>query len=146
MKVLIQLALIAVVVVVVFRLTTARGARTQAIRRLGIFAFAAFAVYSILFPRVWEAIAHLVGVGRGTDMVLYALVIAFLGYMMSTHLRFRDNEVRFTRLARRIAIDEAARRHPDVASRGGDRLGATVLRPQDDRDPDHEADPTDDAR
>lgn len=147
MKALIQLALIAAVVVVLLRMTTARGARTQAIRRLGMFAFAAFAVYSIIFPSVWVGLARAVGVGRGTDLVLYILVIAFLGYMMSTHLRFRETDVRFTRLSRRIALDEAAARHPEVASRPQGQPGATVMRPEDMTDvPDSEAGPTDDAR
>lgn len=147
MKALIQLALIAAVVVVLLRMTTARGARTQAIRRLGMFAFAAFAVYSIIFPSVWVGLARAVGVGRGTDLVLYILVIAFLGYMMSTHLRFREMDVRFTRLSRRIALDEAAARHPEVASGQPGQPGDTVMRPEDMTDvPDPEATRTDDAR
>lgn len=105
--VLIQIVLIAVVMAVVARLFRSRGARAQAIRRLGLLLFAAFAVVSILFPAVWNRIAHLVGVGRGTDMVLYALVVAFLSYTVTTYLRFRDLEVRYTRLARRLALDEA---------------------------------------
>ncbi|MCH8612306.1 DUF2304 domain-containing protein [Arsenicicoccus dermatophilus] len=161
MRSLIQLALIAAVVAVVFRLTTARGARTQAIRRLGMMAFGAFAVWSILVPGVWTRVARFVGVGRGTDLLLYSLVVAFLAYVVSTQLRFREFDVRFTRLARRVALDEATRRHPEVAGGGRavaeDRHGAipsstpaataaTVMRPQDDNDPDHEAPTAHDAR
>ncbi|WP_082177067.1 DUF2304 domain-containing protein [Arsenicicoccus sp. oral taxon 190] len=138
MKALIQLALSLAVLVVVLRLVTARGARTQAIRRLGLMAFAAFAVFSILYPRVWTWVARQVGVGRGTDLVLYVLVIGFLGYMVSTQLRFRELEVRLTRLSRRIALDEALQRHPEVASGGSRQPDATVMRPEDDPD---DADP-----
>src|SRR6185503_11789310 len=105
--VLIQLLLIVVVIVVALRLLRDRGARTQAVRRLGLTLFAAFAVWSILFPTVWNHIARLVGVGRGTDMVLYALVVAFLSFTLTTYVRFRDFEARYTRLARRLALDEA---------------------------------------
>ncbi len=131
--VLIQVLLIAVVVVVAARLFRSGGARSQAVRRLGLLLFAGFAVFSILVPGVWNRIAQLVGVGRGTDMVLYALVVAFLSYVVTTYLRFRDFEVRYTRLARRLALDEAARdfprggkRSPDGPS-GGGRDGGDVL-------------------
>ena len=107
--VLIQVVLIIVVLAVVARLFRSNGARAQAIRRLGLLLFAAFAVVSILIPDVWNRIAHLVGVGRGTDMVLYALVVAFLSFTVTTYLRFRGLETNYTRLARRIALSEAPR-------------------------------------
>ena len=110
--VLIQLVLIVVVVLVAARLLRGRGARTQAVRRLGLVLFAALAVWSILFPTVWNHIAELVGVGRGTDMVLYALVVAFLSFTLTTYLRFRDFEARYTKLARRLALDESGPPHP----------------------------------
>jgi small membrane protein len=105
--VLIQLVLIVVVVLIAVRLLRDRGARTQAVRRLGLLLFAAFAVWSILFPSVWNQIAKVVGVGRGTDMVLYALVVAFLSFTLTTYVRFREFEARYTKLARRLALDEA---------------------------------------
>ena len=105
--VLIQLVLIVVVIITAARLLRDRGARTQAVRRLGLLLFAAFAVWSILFPSVWNHIARLVGVGRGTDMVLYALVVAFLSFTLTTYVRFREFEARYTKLARRLALDEA---------------------------------------
>jgi hypothetical protein len=107
-QLLIQVLLIAVVIAVVARLFRSRGARAQAIRRLGLLLFAAFAIVSILFPDVWNRIARMLGVGRGTDMVLYALVVAFLSFTVTTYLRFRDLETRYTKLARRLALDETA--------------------------------------
>jgi hypothetical protein len=110
MKVLlIQIVLIAVVAVVVTTLFRSRGARSQAIRRIGLVLFGLFAAVSIIFPTVWNRIAGLLGVGRGTDMVLYALVVAFLSYVVTSYLRFRDLETRYTKLARRVALDEAGR-------------------------------------
>jgi len=105
--VLIQLVLILVVILVAARLLRGRGARTQAVRRLGLILFAALAVWSILVPSTWNRLAKLVGVGRGTDMVLYALVVAFLSFTVTTYVRFREFEARYTKLARRVALDEA---------------------------------------
>ena len=95
--VLIQLLLIVVVILTAVRLLRDRGARTQAVRRLGLMLFAAVAIWSILFPSVWNHFAKLVGVGRGTDMVLYALVVAFLSFTLTTYVRFREFETRYTK-------------------------------------------------
>jgi hypothetical protein len=119
--VLIQLVLIVVVIYVAARLLRGRGARTQAARRLGLLIFAALAVWSILFPTVWNRFAKLVGVGRGTDMVLYALVVAFLSFTLTTYVRFREFEARYTKMARRLALDEA----------GPARASATGAEPQE---------------
>ena len=110
--VLIQLVLIVTVVVVAARLLRGRGARTQAVRRLGLVVFAALAAWSILYPSVVTRFARLVGVGRGTDMVLYALVVAFLSFTLTTFVRFHDFETRYTKLARRLALDEAGPPRP----------------------------------
>jgi hypothetical protein len=121
---LIQVLLILVVIAVVARLFRSRGARSQAIRRLGLLLFAGFAVVSILFPAVWNRIATIVGVGRGTDMVLYALVVAFLSFTVTTYLRFREIETRYTKLARRLALDEAERDYPSPGSPATGPTGA----------------------
>ncbi len=110
--VLIQVVLIVVVLGVAARLFRSRGERSQAVRRLGLVLFAAFAVVSILLPDVWNRIATFVGVSRGTDVVLYGLVVAFLSFTVTTYLRFREMETRYTRLARRIALDEAGATFP----------------------------------
>ena len=40
------------------------------------------------------------GVGRGTDLVLYLLVMGFGFFAISTYLRFKEMELRYARLAR----------------------------------------------
>jgi hypothetical protein len=99
------------------------GARHQAIRRLLLLAFVGAAVLSIVFPQLLSRAATLFGIGRGTDLVLYGLVVAFLGVLATTARRFRELEMRLTRLARRLAIDEVPT--PDTLRRaretGADR-------------------------
>ena len=75
---------------------------------LGLFVLV-FAV-AVVFPDTLTAVANVLGVGRGADLLLYALVVAFFFVALNTYLKFRDLELRNTRLARRIAIMEAARR------------------------------------
>ncbi len=117
---LIQVLLIAVVVFVAARLFRSPGERSQALRRLGLLVLGGFAVFSILVPNVWNKIATIVGVGRGTDVLLYALVVAFLSSTVTTYMRFRDMETSYTRLARRIALDEAAAAPPTAAADDGE--------------------------
>ncbi|GAA2510419.1 MAG: DUF2304 domain-containing protein [Kocuria sp.] len=91
-------------------LTLVRGganAKHQAIRRLGAVAFFLFAAVSILVPDLVTQVARLLGIGRGTDLVLYALVVLFMVSQYSAAQRRRVEEVNITRLARHIAIAEA---------------------------------------
>jgi len=92
--------------VAVIGLRAPRGARHLALRRVALIVFVLFAVASVLFPDVWNALAKLVGVGRGTDLLLYVLIIVFLGFMATSYLRFRGLEFQITQLSRRIALDE----------------------------------------
>ena len=52
-------------------------------------------------------VAHWLGVDRGTDLMLYALIIAFCFSTLNTYLRFKDLELRYARLARAIALEGA---------------------------------------
>ena len=86
-------------------------ARHQAIRRLLLLAFVSGAAGAIIFPQWLTAIANLVGVGRGADLLLYALVIAFLGFIASTHRRTAELTAQITSLTRELTLFQA--RHDD---------------------------------
>lgn len=100
------LLLAAIAAVFVLGLRAPSGARHLAFRRVGVAACALLAALSVLFPDAWNDVAAFVGVGRGTDLLLYGLIVAFLLYMVTTYRRFRELEQQITALARRIAVDE----------------------------------------
>jgi hypothetical protein len=79
----------------------------QASKRIALVLFAMANVYAVMRPNDLTAIAHALGVGRGTDLVLYALVVAFMAGMFSMYQRFRVVDRRYTELARTVAIREA---------------------------------------
>jgi hypothetical protein len=108
--VLIQILIIASIILVGVRFLLSSGQRTQAARRMLLVALGIFAVLSVLFPEIWSRVADVLGVGRGTDLLLYALTIAFLSYVATSYRRERALEASVTKLARRIALDEAAAR------------------------------------
>ncbi|MDN5790656.1 MAG: DUF2304 domain-containing protein [Micrococcales bacterium] len=124
----IQLLLIAGTLAISWRLLMGYGQKAQAVRRLGLVAFAAFAIWSILDPTVWTRLARMVGVDRGADLILYGLVVAFFGFVVTSFRRFRDMEIRYTRLARRLALREtpSPTEHPTLLARGSTDAAATT--------------------
>jgi len=107
-RIIIQVLLIAAVGVIGWMmLRSPSGARHRAGRRIVTLAFVIFAIVSIAVPAVISRIAHFVGVGRGTDLLLYVLVIAFLLQILSSFRRNAALERQITRLARRVALDDA---------------------------------------
>jgi small membrane protein len=84
-----------------------RSAQTQAWVKVGFVLFVLAGVYAVLRPNDTTVVAHWLGVARGTDLMLYALIIAFSFSTLSTYLRFKDLELRYARLARAIALDGA---------------------------------------
>ncbi|GAA2040776.1 hypothetical protein GCM10009819_27980 [Agromyces tropicus] len=103
---------IAVLVAIAFMLRGG-GARHQAIRRIIFLAFILIVASSVFFPQFWTWLANLVGIGRGADLITYLLVLTFLGYVATTHRRFRSIENDVTELARQMALDRAV--SPDAS-------------------------------
>jgi hypothetical protein len=91
----------------VFLMLPGRGVRHVAIRRIVMLALLVVVVFAVVFPSSLSTIASLVGVGRGTDLLLYGLIVVFIGNSLIEHRRARQLERQITVLARRIALDES---------------------------------------
>ncbi len=105
---LIQFILIVVIVVLGVVLMRRTGRDTHlALRRLLFGLFVLAAVLSVLFPQWLSWLANLLGVGRGTDLLLYALVLFFTGFVVTQHRRNAALQRSITVLARRLALLEA---------------------------------------
>jgi hypothetical protein len=108
----IQVLLIAAVVaLLVYLLRRRTNAKAKAWVKVGYILFVIAAVYAILRPDDTTVLANWLGVDRGTDLLTYALIIAFVFTTMSTYLRFKELELRYARLARAVALQSA--RTPD---------------------------------
>ena len=101
------LLLVAAMLLVVFLLRSRRSVRARAWVKVGYLLFVLAGIYAILRPDDTTVLANMVGVRRGTDLMLYALIIAFAFTTLSTYMRFRDVELRYARLARAIALESA---------------------------------------
>lgn len=88
----------------VYFLQNRRKARAKAWVKIGFVVFILAAVWAVLRPEDLTALAHFVGVGRGTDLLLYVLVVAFIFTTLSSYVRFRELELRYAKLARAVAL------------------------------------------
>ena len=105
----IQFLLIIAIVVLGLLVMRRTGADSHlAIRRLLMLLFIIAAVLSILFPQWLTWLAQLIGVGRGTDLLLYALVVVFLVFVFTQRRSNVARQRQITLLARKLALMEAA--------------------------------------
>ncbi|MQA15647.1 MAG: DUF2304 family protein [Pseudonocardiaceae bacterium] len=81
--------------------------RVRASKRIAFFLFIALNIYAVLLPQHVTWVAQQLGIGRGTDLVVYLLVVAFVFGMLNTYLRQREISDHLTDLARTMAIREA---------------------------------------
>jgi hypothetical protein len=96
--------------IVLFCVIAIRGRTTVrhiALRRLIALLILVSGCVAVLFPGLVTWAAHEVGVGRGTDLVLYVLVVTFLLTTATLLRRITDLERRYVDLARHSAIQEA---------------------------------------
>ena len=104
----IQILLVASVLLILFVVgRRSHAIHVQAGKRIAIVLFAIANVYAVLRPENVNALASKLGVGRGTDLVLYATVVAFMAVTFSIFQRFQQVDRRFTDLARTVALREA---------------------------------------
>jgi hypothetical protein len=86
-----------------------RGARHLAARRIALVCVFLAAIAAIIYPDLLNSLANLLGVGRGTDLLLYGMVVVLIGTIISSTRRHRQMEREVTQLARALALSEAER-------------------------------------
>lgn len=123
-KILLILAVIGLVLLLLRSHGTNRGG---AFVKIGMAIFLVFAAYAVVRPDDVTWVAARLGVGRGADLVLYILVVGFGFFAISTYLRFKELELKYARLARAVALNEAARR--DDQERTGNANGSAAGTP-----------------
>ena len=101
------LLITSIIALLVYLLRSRRSAQSKAWVKVGYVMFVLAGVYAVLRPNDTTVVAHWLGVDRGTDLMLYALIIAFSFTTLSTYLRFKDLELRYARLARALALESA---------------------------------------
>lgn len=101
------LLLLAALALAFYFFTNRRKANAKAWVKVGFVGLMLAAVWAILRPDDITVLANWLGVDRGTDLMLYVLIVAFFFTTISTWTRFREQELRYARLARAVALQNA---------------------------------------
>jgi hypothetical protein len=86
----------------------------QALRRLLGIGVVGVGVCAVIWPNLTTIVANAVGIGRGTDLVLYILVMVFLFTTVAMYQRMHHLETRLIELTRATTLRDAA---PTTAER-----------------------------
>lgn len=79
----------------------------RAYKRIVFCFFVVVMVVFILSPNALNYIARLVGVGRGADLLLYCFFFLFLAFAINVYVKFKKEQDRVYRIARKLALIEA---------------------------------------
>ena len=101
------LLIVSVLALLVYLLRSRGSARSKAWVKVGYVLFVIVSIYAILRPDDTTVVANWVGVDRGADLITYMLIIAFAFTTLSTYMRFKDIELKYARLARAVALQNA---------------------------------------
>lgn len=104
----IQILLIVALLVIMGKfLASHNSSRTKAWKKLLLVAFVAAAIVIVLWPNSTNRIAHAVGVGRGADLLLYGLTMAFIFTQLNSYVKSKQEQRRMVVLVRKVAILDA---------------------------------------
>ncbi|HEU0265997.1 MAG TPA: DUF2304 domain-containing protein, partial [Candidatus Saccharimonadaceae bacterium] len=104
----IQIILILLFVVIGLNFLRSRGtSRTNALKKLALILFIIVAIIAVIYPELLSDLAKLVGVGRGTDLLTYGLAVIIIFQILNGYVKDREQEKRFVKLVRKVAILEA---------------------------------------
>jgi hypothetical protein len=104
----IQIILIVALLGAAFYLLRAReSARHLAIRRALVLLALVAGIVVILAPGLLSLLAHLLGIGRGTDLLLYAFIVTVIFYVVTDYKRSLQQSRATTQLARDLTLAEA---------------------------------------
>lgn len=101
------LLILGVILVALSAIRFLPGDRSLALKRILALVFVVVAVLAIIFPNALTVAANFFGIGRGTDLLLYILVIMTLLFAVSTIRAKARSDARVTELARAVALMDA---------------------------------------
>jgi hypothetical protein len=100
-KLILLLPFLALIIAFVVRL------RSKTFYRLAMIFVSALGVSFVLFPQITDRLAHLVGVGRGADLVTYLFIVFFFMAGIILYSKIRKIEADYTELVRKVSIQRA---------------------------------------
>lgn len=109
---IIQLVVIIIALVILLNVLGRKQSHAaQAWKKIALSLLAVAMVVAVLFPNTTNRAANFLGIGRGADLLLYLLALAFIGYVLNTYLRQQRDRDTLYRLARKVALVDANERY-----------------------------------
>lgn len=95
------------IAIAIYLIRSVPSDRHLAIRRMLLFLALLAGVVVVMVPEWLTALARLLGIGRGTDLLLYGSILVFLLYVVTDYKRSMRQERLMTALARELALSRA---------------------------------------
>jgi small membrane protein len=99
---IIQIILLTVFAALLLRIVTQRT--ISKFLRAACSVIVLLACYVVAFPSVTNAIAAVVGVGRGADLILYLSMASVTFLIASLYIRSKKDEIRTAKLVQQLAL------------------------------------------
>ena len=115
----IRIVLIAALLVTV--LYAVRNRRHSPLASMGALLFGMVGVFCVIMPEATTMVANLLGVGRGTDLLLYCFIISSVLMVLNLHLRVLRLQEMVTGMAREQALRSAPPPESQVPANIGKR-------------------------
>jgi len=80
--------------------------KAQAWKKIIAIIFIGFSIFAIIFPGIADIIAEMLGIERGTDLILYGLILVVIYLIFSQSLAKKQEQNYRAKIVRRIAILE----------------------------------------
>jgi len=114
--ILIQIILIIIILLVAIRFIGSRNTSSvRAYKKVVLVFGTLIAVIVILFPNLSTDAAKYVGVGRGTDLLVYGLTLVVIFQTLNRYIKEKEDHRNIVILARRLAIIEAEQLYSQAA-------------------------------
>lgn len=88
-------------------LSNPHSSQVRAWKKIAGILFTILAVVVIALPNSSNDVAHVLGVGRGADLLLYILTVAFIFLCVNLYMNDKRDQKRLVTLTRRVAMLEA---------------------------------------
>ena len=105
--------IISILIVGIWLIKARKNTRVRAWQKLVFLVFILSVIVLTLFPNFALEIALLLGLSRVTDLIVYGTILIFLFVTVNIYLKFQEMQSKLSRLARKLAIQEALLRYPD---------------------------------
>ena len=85
--------------------------QARAWQKVGVILLTIVGIIVVLLPDTSNKAAHKLGVGRGADLLLYLMSLAFIFLVLSIYLKNKEDQKRIVVLTRKIALLEAQKQN-----------------------------------